>query len=81
MNDLRSAVRSLRATPIVTSVAVLSLALGIGATTVIFSIANSRLRRKLPVRDPGALVPVTDPTPCQASERTRLVCGSRLDGL
>jgi putative ABC transport system permease protein len=62
MNDLRSAVRSLRATPIVTSVAVLSLALGIGATTVIFSLTNSLLLRKLPVRDPGALVLVTDPT-------------------
>ena len=62
MNDLRSAVRSLRATPIVTSVAVLSLALGIGATTVIFSLTNSLLLRKLPVRDPGALVLVTDAT-------------------
>ncbi len=62
MNDLRSAVRSLRATPIVTSVAVLSLALGIGATIVIFSLTNSLLLRKLPVRDPGALVLVTDPT-------------------
>src|SRR4051812_12002930 len=62
MNDLRSAVRTLRATPIVTSVAVLSLALGIGAATVIFSLTNSLLLRKLPVRDPGALVVVTDPT-------------------
>lgn len=62
MNDLRSAFRSLRATPIVTSVAVLSLALGIGATTVIFSLTNSLLLRKLPVRDPDALVLVTDPT-------------------
>lgn len=62
MNDLRSAVRSLSATPIVTSVAVLSLALGIGATTVIFSLTNSLLLRRLPVRDPGALVLVTDPT-------------------
>src|SRR5262245_11727060 len=62
MNDLRSAVRSLRATPLVTSVAVLSLTLGIGASTVIFSLTNSLLLRKLPVRDPSALVLVTDPT-------------------
>jgi putative ABC transport system permease protein len=60
MNDLRSAVRSLSATPIVTGVAVLSLALGIGATTAIFSLTNSLLVRKLPVRDPSALVLVTD---------------------
>ena len=62
MNDLRSAVRSLRATPLVTSVAVLSLTLGIGASIVIFSLTNSLLLRKLPVRDPNALVLVTDAT-------------------
>src|SRR5918996_1170943 len=60
MNDLRSAVRSLRATPLVTSVAALSLTLGIGASIVIFSLTNSLLLRKLPVRDPNALVLVTD---------------------
>jgi hypothetical protein len=59
MNDLRSAVRSLRATPLVTAVAVLSLALGIGASIVIFSLTNSLLLRKLPVTDPSALVLVT----------------------
>ncbi|PYR34827.1 MAG: hypothetical protein DMF90_15790 [Acidobacteria bacterium] len=62
MNDLRSAVRSLRATPIVSGIAFLSLALGIGASTAIFSLTNSLLLRKLPVRDPNALVLVTDAT-------------------
>src|SRR4051812_41683848 len=62
MNDLRSAVRSLRATPLVTGVAALSLALGIGASVVIFSLTNSLLLRKLAVRDPSALVLVTDAT-------------------
>jgi putative ABC transport system permease protein len=62
MNDLRSAVRSLRATPLVTGVAALSLALGIGASVVIFSLANSLLLRELAVRDPSALVLVTDAT-------------------
>jgi hypothetical protein len=37
MDDWRLAVRSLRTTPIVTGIAVLSLALGIGANTAIFS--------------------------------------------
>ena len=62
MNDLRSAVRSLKATPLATGVAVLSLTLGIGASIVIFSLTNSLLLRKLPVRDQSALVLVTDAT-------------------
>src|SRR6476660_7795099 len=58
MTDFRDAVRSLRATPIVTSVAILSLALGIGANTAIFSIVNALMLRSLPVKDPQQLVQV-----------------------
>jgi putative ABC transport system permease protein len=54
--DVRDAVRSLRATPIVTAVAVLSLALGIGANTALFSILDSLVLRPLPVHDPSRLV-------------------------
>ena len=53
--ELRNAWRSLRATPIVTAVAVLSLALGIGANTALFSILNGLVLKSLPVREPGAL--------------------------
>src|SRR6266850_5966365 len=60
--EFRLALRSLRATPIVTSVAVLSLALGIGANTAIFSIVDGLLLRTLPVRDPSRLVLVTEGT-------------------
>ncbi|HWW83534.1 MAG TPA: ABC transporter permease, partial [Vicinamibacterales bacterium] len=60
MQDFRLAIRSLRATPVVTSVAILSLALGIGANIAIFSIVNSLLLRSLPVRDPQSLVLITD---------------------
>src|SRR5690349_6589082 len=56
MHDLRLALRALRATPIVSLVAVLSLALGIGANTAIFSLVNSLLLRSLPVADPQRLV-------------------------
>ena len=55
MSDLRDAFRALRSTPIVTAVAVLSLALGIGANTAIFSILNSLILRSLPVAAPQEL--------------------------
>ena len=53
--DWRDAWRSLRATPLVTAIAVLSLALGIGANTALFSILNSLILKSLPVRDPQQL--------------------------
>ena len=56
MQDLRLAVRSLAATPVVTAVAVLSLALGIGANTAIFSLVDSLILRTLPVAEPQRLV-------------------------
>ncbi len=56
MQHLRDALRALRATPLVTTVAILSLALGIGANTAIFSIVNSLVLRTLPVRQPQRLV-------------------------
>ena len=58
--DLRLAGRALRATPAVTAVAVLSLTLGIGANTTIFSIINSLVLRTLPVANPERLVLVSD---------------------
>jgi predicted permease len=56
MHDLRLAVRALRTTPVVSFVAILSLALGIGANTAIFSLVNSLLLRALPVKQPQRLV-------------------------
>jgi putative ABC transport system permease protein len=59
MQELRHAVRTLLATPVVTAVAVLSLGLGIGANTAIFSLVNGLLLRPLPVTDPERLVMVS----------------------
>ncbi len=61
--DVRLALRTLAGTPIVSAVAVLSLALGIGANTAIFSLIDSLLLQTLPVRDPGRLVLLTEDTP------------------
>jgi predicted permease len=60
MHDLRVAARELRVSPIVTAVAVVSLALGIGANTAIFSLVNSLLLRSLPVVEPQRLAIVSD---------------------
>jgi predicted permease len=54
--DVRYALRGLIATPGFTAVAVLSLALGIGANSAIFTLANALVFKTLPVRDPEQLV-------------------------
>src|ERR1017187_729408 len=54
--DTRYAVRALRRTPGFTAAAVLSLALGIGANTAIFSLLHTLMLRMLPVERPQELV-------------------------
>src|SRR5262245_15807529 len=56
LNDLRFAFRQLRKNPGFTAVVILSLALGIGANTTIFSLIDAVLLKMLPVKDPKELV-------------------------
>jgi predicted permease len=60
INEIKYALRQLRNHPGFTTVAVLILALGIGANTAIFTLINTLLFKSLPVKDPQQLVLVTD---------------------
>ena len=70
--DLRFALRQLRQTPVVSAVALLSLALGIGANVAIFSLVNALILKALPVHEPGRLVQIQLNDVPQAADAGRM---------
>ncbi len=69
VSDLRYALRLFRKSPGFTAVALVSLALGIGANSAIFSLAQAIMFRPLPVRDPAALVQIAGAVPASAARQ------------
>src|SRR4026207_1175468 len=75
--DVRYGVRLLAATPGFTTIAVLSLAIGIGANCAIFSFADALLLRPLPVARPGELLTVGSSAAIEAFGASSLVASYR----
>src|SRR5437879_3748297 len=63
LQDFRYSLRNLSRTPVFALVALLSLALGIGANSAVFTIADQVLLRRMPVKHAGELVFFTSPGP------------------
>ena len=64
LGSLRYAIRQFRRSPVFTAAAVLTLALGIGGTTAIFTLIHAVMLRSLPVTDPGRLYRVGEGDDC-----------------
>src|SRR5579885_3551626 len=64
LNELRQALRGFRRAPVFTATAILTLALGVGGATAIFSLTHAVMLRSLPVADPAGLYRIGDGNDC-----------------
>lgn len=79
IQDMRFALRSFRMRPTLTAVAILTLALGVGATTAIFSVVNGVLLSPLPFAEPHELVVLWANNPERGVELERIAGGDFRD--
>src|SRR5579864_9601275 len=79
IQDVRYALRQLRKKPGFTAVAVVTLALGIGASTAIFSAVDTVLLRPLPYQQPERLVTVTESLPAMSLDEIGVSASEYVD--
>src|SRR5262245_61344070 len=79
LQDVHFGARLLRRSPGFTAAALLTLALGVGASTLLFGIADAALLRPLPFPEPDRLVRVWDTNPGQSVPRTGVTTGNVVD--
>ena len=79
IENVRYSVRVLRKSPGFTTVSILTLALGIGACTALFSVIDTVLLRALPYQNPEQLVTVTETLPGQGSDEVGVAAGEYQD--
>ena len=72
LGDLRYAARQFKRSPVFTITAVLTLALGIGGTTAIFTLMNAVMLKSLPVVDPSTLYRIGDGNDVASKEDRRI---------
>jgi putative ABC transport system permease protein len=79
LRDLKFSVRSLMKRPGLTVIAIVTLAIGIGANSAIFSVVNALLLKPLPFPDPDRIVALWDKVPSRGVERNEVSIANYLD--
>jgi putative ABC transport system permease protein len=79
LQDVRQAVRAMRKSPVTMGIAICSMALGIGATTAIYTVVQHMLLRSMTYNDPDRLVMIWESSPARGIDRMPVRAGNFVD--